>query len=30
MAPVGITFKPGVVALLTPFWPRKRARIGIS
>src|SRR4051794_35166550 len=29
-APVGITFKPAVDALLTPFWPRKIARWGIS
>src|SRR3954469_13042309 len=25
-APVGITFKPAVDALFTPFWPRKIAR----
>src|SRR3954470_7347375 len=29
-APVGITFNPAVDALLTPFWPRKMARWGIS
>src|SRR3954447_21576107 len=29
-APVGITFKPAVDALFTPFCPRKMARWGIS
>src|SRR3954468_1032094 len=30
IAPVGITFKPAVDALFTPFCPRKMARCGIS
>ncbi len=30
VAPVGMTFSPGVVALLTPFCPRKIAMCGIS
>ena len=29
-APVGITFSPAVDALLTPFWPMKMERCGIS